>query len=67
VSVLFRRAQEEQRASIVDIWSRGDRPASANSMNEALRVVPVYAATSLIADQLAAAPWSLYDSGNVPR
>lgn len=62
MSLVFRRGQEARAISYSDLWSRGDSVASisASSIDAALRLAPVYAATRLIADQFAAAPLRAY-------
>lgn len=58
MSLLFRKA-EERSISFQDVWGSG---GSTNGGNQnALALVPVYAATGLIADQFAAAPVAVYD------
>lgn len=59
---LFRRASEEQRSS--DGWETisGSGKDLDKSMEAALRLVPVYAATSLIADSIAIMPVAEYES-----
>lgn len=68
MSLLFRRV-EERSISFQDVWGSGaDTPLRAGSVQAALRLGPVYAATSLIADQLATSPWSVYQkSAGIPK
>ena len=61
MSILFRKPTAEQRnLTDTDVWGSG---GGSRSRVNALSVVPVYAATGLIADQFAASPWAAYDKG----
>ena len=62
MSLLFGRRPESRAINYGDVWSRGGDVSSlsASSINAALRLAPVYAATRLIADQFAAAPLRAY-------
>jgi HK97 family phage portal protein len=67
MSILFGRQPAEQRSiSYQDVWGSG---GSVTRGGNPLSVVPVYAATGLIADQFAALPLAVYDkaSGGVPE
>lgn len=60
MSILFRKA-EQRSISFQDVWGSG---GSLNSLHtNALSLVPVYAATGLIADQFAASPVAVFDKG----
>lgn len=62
MSILFGKPSVEQRAiSFQDVWGSGGTPASR--AGNPMSVVPVYAATGLIADQFASLPCSVYDKG----
>lgn len=68
MSLLFRKA-EERSISFQDLWGAGGpTPAKSATIGAALRLVPVYSATALIADQIALAPLSVYEkkAGAVP-
>lgn len=69
MSLLFRKPAEERSLSFQDVWGSGvDASIRATSVGAALRLAPVYAATSLIADQIATSPWSVYaKSDGVPK
>ena len=60
MSFLFRKP-EERALSFQDVWGSGGSPSRA--AQSALSLVPIYAATGLIADQFAAAPVAVYDRG----
>ncbi|WP_461634492.1 phage portal protein [Glutamicibacter soli] len=62
---LFRRTEVEERSSS-DGWFSifGNGRALGKSMKSALRLVPVYAATGLIADSIAIMPVSEYEVSN---
>lgn len=65
MSILFRKA-EARSISYQDVWGSGGSVdgLTADSITDALRVAAVYAATSLIADMIAASPWAVYDDGD---
>lgn len=65
MSILFRSKEESRSISFSDVWGSGNVWSPAP---DALSLVPVYAATGLIADQFAAAPLAAYtkDSSGVP-
>lgn len=58
MSLLWSRKAEARAISYGDVWSTGGDVSSitGDSINQALRLAPVYSATRLIADQFAAAP-----------
>jgi HK97 family phage portal protein len=59
MSILFGKRTTEVRAiSDTDVWGSSGRPGTVAN---ALSIVPVYAATGLIADQFAASPWAVFD------
>jgi HK97 family phage portal protein len=62
MSLFWSRKTETRDISYGDVWSRGGDVSaiSASTINSALRLAPVYAATRLIADQFAAAPLRAY-------
>ncbi len=62
MSVLWgRRAESRAMPLSADIWSTGDRgDFSVRTVDQALRLVPVYAAWRLIADQVASLPLHAY-------
>lgn len=61
MSLLFRRA-EERSISYQDVWGSGGTPdLRGDSIAAALGLAPVYAATALISDQIAATPVSVFD------
>ena len=62
MSLFFGRKAEDRAISYQSLWSSGDDVStlSAASINTALRLAPVYAATRLLADQFAAAPLRAY-------
>ncbi|TFD80706.1 phage portal protein [Cryobacterium sp. Sr8] len=62
MSILFRKAAEVRAVSFQDVWGSGGSLASASK--SALSLVPVYAATGLIADQFAAAPVAVFEKGS---
>lgn len=72
MSLLWRRSVEEKRAlSFQDVWGAGGTPdTTAGSVEGGLRLVPVYAATSLIADLVSTTKLQAYrempDSTCVP-
>lgn len=68
MSLLFRR-EEQRNISYQDVWGSGGSPLTARTASKALTLIPVYAATALIADQLAVAPLQLFEKGSngVPR
>jgi HK97 family phage portal protein len=53
---LFRPNREERRAISRDVWGRGLDPIAGDGVEKALRLVPVYAGTRLIADSVAGLP-----------
>jgi HK97 family phage portal protein len=62
MSLLFSRRSEQRSLSFQDVWGSGG-PANAiggGLLNGGLRLAPVYAATSLIADLLSTAPVSVF-------
>lgn len=62
---LFRRPAREERRAIVDLpWSTGAPSASAVSANQALRLVPVYAAIGLLARTVSCTPLHAYRKVN---
>lgn len=62
MSILFRKA-EERSLSFQDVWgSGGTSPVRGDAAETALSVIPVYAATALIADQVSAAPWAVFNA-----
>lgn len=67
MSILFRRP-ESRAVSLQSWWGSGDEsPLRASSAEVALSIVAVYAATGLIADQIAATPWAVFDeTGGLP-
>lgn len=69
MSVLFgKRAAEQRSISYQDLWSTGSDVTRGDSVSAALKLVPVYAATNLIADSWASSPWASYDdSAGVPK
>lgn len=60
MSILFSRPVEQRSVSYADVWGSGGSP---NRGVNPLSVVPVYAATGLIADQFAASPFAVFDKG----
>jgi HK97 family phage portal protein len=62
MSLIWSRKAETRDISYGDVWSRGGDVSaiSSSTINSALRLAPVYAATRLIADQFAAAPLRAY-------
>lgn len=67
MSIFFKQRSVSFQASFA---SGADTATAANpgTIEAALRLVPVYAATSLIADQIAAAPWAVYrKSSTIPE
>lgn len=58
MSILFRKA-EQRSVSFQDVWGSGG--SVSNAAQNALGLVPVYAATGLIADQFAASPVAVFD------
>jgi phage portal protein BeeE len=61
MSVLFGRKAESRAISYHDLWSQGKTiDLRGDKLSAALTLVPVYAATSLIADMVAASPWAAY-------
>lgn len=67
MSILFGKPSVEQRSiSYQDVWGSGGNPSRGKNP---LAVVPVYAATGLIADQFAALPVAVYDKpdGSTPE
>ncbi len=68
MSFLFGKRSEQRAISYQDVWGSGENVVRASSVASALTLVPVYAATSLIADQFASAPWAVYDkTAGVPQ
>ena len=63
MSLLFKKTVEERGLSFQSVWGSGGDASllSGDNLSAALSVVPVYAATGLIADQVAAAPWAAYE------
>lgn len=61
MSVFFGRKPEERSVQYHDLWSRGKTiDMRGDKLSQALTLVPVYAATALIADCVSAAPWAGY-------
>lgn len=65
MSVLFGRA-ETRNISYQSLWGAGDNVVDlrGDKLSTALRLVPVYAATSLIADMVAASPWAVFEKNS---
>ena len=62
MSILFRKPTAEQRnLTDTDVWGSGG--GGSRSRVNALSLVPVYAATGLIADQFASSPCAVYEKG----
>lgn len=61
MSLLFRKPEERDVSWGGISWGSGDSPVYGNSLSVALSLVPVYAATGLIADQIAASPWAAFE------
>ena len=67
MSVLFGRRAETRDVSYQQLWSTGKSlDLRGDKLSTALTLVPVYAATSLIADSVAASPWAVYEDAVVP-
>lgn len=67
MSVLFGRRAETRAVSYQQLWSTGKSlDLRGDKLSTALTLVPVYAATSLIADSVAASPWAVYEDADVP-
>lgn len=61
MSLLFRKA-EQRSISFQDVWGSGSTPTvRGDSQAVALSLIPVYSATGLIADMVAASPWAAYE------
>ena len=69
MSVLFGRRAETRDVSYQQLWSTGkSMDLRGDKLSTALTLVPVYAATGLIADAFASSPWSAYvKSDGVPE
>lgn len=64
MSILFGKRTESRSIGWSDVW--GGDPISSNAVNP-LTLIPVYAATALIADMWASTPWAAYrEVGGVP-
>ena len=61
MSILFRRP-EQRSISFQDVWGSGG--STSRVEQSALSLVPVYAATGLIADQFAASPVSVFEKSS---
>jgi len=69
VSILFNKSAESRAISFQSWWGAGDDNPNArgDAISVALSLIPVYAATGLIADQIAASPWAMFEkSSGVP-
>lgn len=60
MSLLFRKPEARSASFQQTFGSGGDSPIRGDSLAAALSLIPVYAATGLIADQIAAAPWAVF-------
>jgi len=58
MSILFPKPVEQRSISFQDVWGSG---GTWSGGVDALSIVPVYAATGLIADQFASSPCAVYD------
>jgi HK97 family phage portal protein len=70
MSVLFGRRAEVRAVSFQSWWGSGSESPNVrgDSLSVALSLVPVYAATSLIADHIASSPWAAFEKlSGVPK
>lgn len=72
MGVLMGRAGHREEARGWDVlrgldFAHDGTKFTASTQEQALRVVPVYAATSLIADQFAVLPWAVYEFNDGQR
>ena len=70
MSVLFRKP-EARGISFQSWWGSGSSNPTVrgDNLSTALSLIPVYAATGLIADQIAATPWAVFEKsdGGIPE
>jgi HK97 family phage portal protein len=77
MSIFFRKqsspsVEESRGLSFQDVWGAGDNVTDGvngpDILRSGLRLIPVYAATSLIADMVSTAPWRCFrETGNNAR
>lgn len=67
---MFRRGEQKRSISYQDFWGSGGETSAiqGDSINTALRLAPVYAATRLLADTIASLPLQAYvDTGGAKK